>query len=264
MKQLSYFIIAGSLLAACTGRTTEKNEDNNIPVQEKEMKEAVAAYPDSLLLRETLIQYYRDNGNFDKAIAATNAAITKDSSNPRLWDIKAILHFENGDTAASIKAYEKAIEIYPDPQYMMSLGSHYAATRNARALGLAEALLQNKNAHAEKEALFIKGLYYSYTNDKLKAIVFFDQCINMDYTFMFGYREKAIALYDLGKYNEALNVLTRAVTLQNNFDEGYYWMGKCFEKMQRTAEAIESYNTALRYDPNFIEAKDALAKMGVR
>lgn len=258
-------MMAVAVCAAACNNTEKSPETNNpVPVQEKEMKADIEKYPDSLLLRENLVQYYRDNGNFERAIATTNAAIARDSNNPRLWDIKAILHFEDGDTLASIKAYEKAIEIYPDPEYIISLGSQYAETRNPKALEIADALLIGKKANADKEALFIKGLYYSYTNDKPKAISFFNQCIEMDYTFMFAYREKAIALYDMGKYEEALNVLNRAITLQNNFDEGYYWMGRCLEKLNRTSEAIESYRTALRYDPEFIEAKDALGKMGIQ
>lgn len=265
MKQFLNVLAAVLILTACNNKSEqEKTGDNTIPAQEKEMKDAIAQYPDSLLLKENLIQYYRENGNFDMAIAATNAAIAKDSINPRLWDIKAILHFEDGDTLASIKAYEKAIEIFPDPEYIISLGSQYAETKNPKALEIADALLIGKKAHAEKEALFIKGLYYSYTNDNQKAIEFFNKCLELDYTFMFAYREKAIVLYNSGKYEEALNVLNRAITLQNNFDEGYYWMGRCLEKLNRTAEAIESYRTALRYDPDFIEAKDALGKLGIK
>jgi tetratricopeptide (TPR) repeat protein len=75
---------------------------------------------------------------------------------------------------------------------------------------------------------------------------------------MFAYREKAIALYDQAKYEEALKVLERAVTIQNNFDEGYYWMGNCYKKLNKKEEAIQSYHTALMYDKDFIEARDSL------
>ena len=53
----------------------------------------------------------------------------------------------------------------------------------------------------------------------------------------------------------------RTVTIQNNFDEGYYWMGKCYEKLNRKDDAIQSYQTALLYDKNFTEAKEALEKI---
>ena len=111
------------------------------------------------------------------------------------------------------------------------------------------------------EAFFIKGLYFNYTGEKEKAIVFFDKCISIEYTYMIAYREKAIALYDMGKYQDAVTVLNKAVTLQNNFDEGYYWLGRCLEKQNNPADAIDNYKTALMYSPDYIEAKTALEKL---
>jgi tetratricopeptide (TPR) repeat protein len=264
MKTLSHLILLVFFFTACNNKEEEQPSTSpDIDSQEKIMKDAIDKFPDSLLLKETLIQYYRDNGNYDMAIAATDNAIKKDSANPRLWEIKANIHFEDDDTANAIKAYEKAIQILPDPAYIRTLGSFYAETKNPRALVMADALLNNK-AHLEKDAYFLKGLYCNYTHDENKAIGFFDKSLAIDYTYMYAYREKAIALYNLGKYEDALAVLNKAVTLQNNFDEGYYWMGRCQEKLNRTNDAIASYQTALQYDPDFVEARDALAKLGVK
>ncbi|MBA2249622.1 MAG: tetratricopeptide repeat protein [Chitinophagaceae bacterium] len=221
-------------------------------------------YPDSLALTEKLIEYYRDKGSYDSAINITDIELKKDSMNAEFWDIKATLHFENEDTSGAIRALETAISIYPLPEYIISLGSLYAETKNQKALVMADALLNADKAKAAREAIFIKGLYYSYTGDKKKAISLFDSCIHRDYTYMFAYREKAIALYDLSKYEDALQVLAKAVTVQNNFDEGYYWMGKCYQKLNRKNEAIQSYQTALLYDKDFGEAIDSLKKLGVR
>jgi tetratricopeptide (TPR) repeat protein len=41
-------------------------------------------------------------------------------------------------------------------------------------------------------------------------------------------------------------------------------MGRCYEKLNQKQAAIEAYQTALMYDPNYIEAADALAKLGVK
>ena len=247
-------------------KTKEQKAVSPVPEQTSEasLKNAVATYPDSLAIRENLIEFYRDNGNYDSAIAITDQAIQKDSDVAELWDIKAILHFENEDTVTAIKAFEKAINIYPLPEYLISLGTLYAQTKNPKALMIADALVIGDRAKAQREAIFIKGLYYNYTGNKKKAIILFDSCIHIDYTYMFAYREKAIALYDEGKYEQAVDVLTRAVTIQNNFDEGYYWLGMSFEKLNRKDEAIESYQKALMYDKDFVEAQEALQRLGVR
>lgn len=250
------------ILTACN--EPEKQEPPKELSAEDQLKEQVAKFPDSLLLKENLIQYYRENGNYENALKEVNYAVQKDTGNIRLWDIKAILHFEDGDTLQSIRSFEKALSIYPLPEDMISLATLYAQTKNAKALSLADTLLIKFKPDATKQALFIKGLYYSFTEDKVKAIGFFDQCLALDFHNMDAYREKAIALYDLKKYEDALTVLNRAITLENNFDEGYYYKGRCLEKLNRKEEAIEAYQSALMYTPDYIEAKDALARLGIK
>jgi tetratricopeptide (TPR) repeat protein len=63
------------------------------------------------------------------------------------------------------------------------------------------------------------------------------------------------------QYKDAIKVLERAVTIQNNFDEGYFWLGKCYEKLNQKDEAIQNYQNALLYDKNYIEAREALQKL---
>ena len=254
--------IISLLISSCSNKSAEA--DKIIPEQEKHLRELIAQYPDSLLLKENLVQYFRENGNYGEAITTTTNFLKKDSLNDRLLDIKATLHFENGDTINAIKAFEKAIEINPQPEYIIALGSLYAQTKNPLALALADALLQAPKANAQKQALFIKGLYYSYTGDKIKALSFFDDCLTIDYRDILAYREKAICLYDLNRYGEALDFLRKAVAVQNTFDEGYYWMGRCYEKLNKRKEAIDSYQFALQIDPDYLEAKDALGRMGIK
>jgi tetratricopeptide (TPR) repeat protein len=271
MKPARFFLyITSLLLSACNSNTTKEENNNSstvaIDAEEKKLRDNIAKYPDSALLKENLIQYFRENGNYDIAIAETDKAIKKDTANARLWDIKGTLLFENGDTLQAIIAFEKSVDLFPEPATILSLGSLYAQTKNPKALDIADALLIGKNANAAIQAIFLKGLYYSYTGDKQKALRFFNQCLAMDYTFMFAYREKGIALYDLGKYNDAIEILSKAITVQNSFDEGYYWRGRCYEKLNNREEAIADYQAAIEFaeDNDYPEAKDALARLGVK
>ena len=261
---LSLLIIIISCNNQDHAKQKTENSSETAPAREKILQDSILKFPELLLLKEELIQFYRDSAEYDKAIATTNEALQKDSLNARLWDIKATLHFENEDTLKAITAFEIALKLNPSPRYLILLGSLYAQTKNARALMIADALSKTKLPETEKEAFFIKGLYYNFTGNKINAIVFLDKCLNIDNRHMFAYREKGIALYDMGKYEDAITVLDKAVTLQNNFDEGYYWLGRCLEKLNRRNDAIEEYKTALLYSPDYVEAKEALASLGVK
>lgn len=247
------------LLVAC--HDTVKNEPKPALSITDSLQALIAKHPDSALLKEELIQYYREQGNYKEALSLVKATAEADSMNPRWHDIEAILHFENEDTLQSIRSFEKAISIYPSPEYLIPLGTMYAQTRNSKALVVADMLENSKIAMGNKEAHFIRGLYYSYLNEKKKAIAEFDKALAVSFTFMEAYREKAIALYDLGQYAKGLEVLDKAVTLQNNFDEGHYYRGRLLEKLGRKKEALEAYRTALMYDQDYIEAREAFERL---
>ena len=261
---LSCLVLLITIIACNNGDQVKENIEiavSSPAAREKILQDSILKFPDSILIKENLIQFYRDVPDYDKALALTNKVLQKDSLNDRLWDIKATLHFENDDTLNAIGSFETALNINPQPRYIILLGSLYAQTKNPKALDMADFLLKAKVADTEKEAFFIKGLYYNYTGEKLKAISFFDKCLNLDHNYMLAYREKAIALYDMGKYADAVTVLDKAVTLQNKFDEGYYWLGRTLEKLNKPKEAIEEYKTALRYSPDYLEAKEALERL---
>jgi tetratricopeptide (TPR) repeat protein len=261
----SFFIISIVLLFACNENAKPiDSAPENTNAEETTLKKAFEAYPDSIILLQNLVQYYGDGGNYDAAISIVDKAIKKDSTNPVFWDIRSAVFTEKGDTASAIKSLNKAIEIYPLPSYIISLGALYAETKNPKALEIADALLFANKAKAEKEAYFIKGLYYSLIKEKEKAIVNFDKCIAISYTYKEAYLEKALALYDLAKYREAAEVLEKATTLQNSYADGYYYLGKCYEKLNRMQDAIDAYQMASYYDKDFIEAKDALSRLGVK
>ncbi|MEO6732165.1 MAG: tetratricopeptide repeat protein [Ferruginibacter sp.] len=259
-----FFIYIISLTLLSCNNTNNNNEVTNDPSlinDEKQLRTLISQYPDSLLLRENLVQYFRDNSNYGQAIAETDSILKLDSTNTRFLEIKAVLFFENDDTLNAIKTFEKAILINAQPEYIIPLGTLYAQTKNKKALAMADTLLHAPAANYKKQAFYIRGLYYSYVGEKVKALAFFNNCLKLDYRDMPAYREKAICLYDLHKYSSAVDVLKQALTVQNTFDEGYYWLGRCYEKLDKRKEAIESYQFALQFDPNYLEAKEALDKL---
>ncbi|MEO7306175.1 MAG: tetratricopeptide repeat protein [Ferruginibacter sp.] len=265
MKLILPGIVLLISIIACNNQD-HTNENREITAgssaaREKILKDSIAKFPELLLLKEQLIQFYREKEDFDKAIATVDEALQKDSSNDKLWGIKGTLYFESDDTLNAIRSFETALKINPSPRFLILLGSLYAQTKNTKALTIADTLLQSKLPETEKEAYFIKGFYYNYTGDYKKAIAFFDKCLVLDNRHMFAYREKGIALYEMGKYEDAITVLDKAVTLQNSFDEGYYWLGRCLEKLNKPDDAIEEYKTAIRYSPDYTEAKEALARL---
>jgi tetratricopeptide (TPR) repeat protein len=261
IKNIFCLLVILTVLNSCNNNTEKQNAGANVPEKEKQMRALIAKYPDSLLLKENLVEYFRENSNYSQAIAETDNAIKKDTASERLWYIKATLLTENDDTLHAITAWEKTISISAKPEYIMSLGTLYAFTKSPLALAMSGILMNSTGSRYQ--GLFIQGLYYNNIGEKEKAITSFDQCMSIDYTNVLAYREKAIAQYDTGKYSDALKTLELAVAVKKTYDEAYYWMGRCYEKLNEKEQAEKSYRLALEIDPGYVEAKDALAKMGV-
>lgn len=254
------FLGLAILLFACNNNAGTADAD--MPAQERQLRDEIAKHPDSVLLKENLVQYFRDNNNYSQAIAEIEKDIAKDSANERLWYMKATLLTENDDTTQAIAAWEKTINISPRPEYLMSLGTLYALAKDPLALAMGD-LLMSPMGKAMNQGLFIKGMYYNNIGEKENAIVFFDKCLQLDYSNLMAYREKAMAEYDMGKYLEALKTLELSLAVKKTYDEAYYWMGRCYEKLGKKEQAIENYKTALQLSPDYVEAKDALGKMGI-
>lgn len=262
MNKIIYFAFA-VLLFSCNNNnnTTASTGQANMPEEEKKLREAISTHPDSLLLKENLVQYFRNNNNYSEAIAETDKALQKDSLNERLWYIKATLLFENEDTTKAIAAWERIIGINPDPEYIKTLGFLYAITRDNMAVAMSDLLMRS----ARPDALFIKGLYFSKLGESENAVAYFDECLALNYKNLMAYREKAIAQYDMGSYVEALKTLQLALAVKQTYDEAYYWSGRCYEKLGKNKEAAENYQMAIQFAEgnDYPEAKDALGRMGI-
>lgn len=271
-KLFFLFFSAGSLLTSmysCNNRdensspktTAADSTIEKYTSQESKLLNIISNNEDSLLPKENLIQFYRTSNQYDKAISAVNSYLSNDTINIRLMHIKSILLLEKPDTLAAISNLEKTISIYPSALDIIMLGAIYANQGNINSIQLADKLLRNFKDIAEAEAYFIKGSYYTNTGNKKAAIELFDNCINHTITFMEAYREKALTLAALKKYNEAINTLNKALTLNNNYPEGYFYLGEILEKTNNTNGAIEAYQKALLYDTGYIEASNAIERL---
>jgi len=213
------------------------------------------------LAHEDRIQYYRDHDNYSKAIHLVDSMLAKQQANQRWWSIKGMLHFENNDTITAITAFEKSIDIFPLAEDRMNLAMLYACKGNAKCLTITNELAKGSKGTLMAKINFIKGTYYNSIGKKEQAIAAFDECIHDNYTFMEAYREKALILCSINKCTEGINTLIKAVTVQNGYEDGYYYLGQCYEKIGNTEKAIESYQTALLYDSKDKDAEASLNRL---
>ncbi|HLP35303.1 tetratricopeptide repeat protein [Lacibacter sp.] len=271
--QLKAFLITGftSLcLFACTNdKPAENGQDatNNPPVNSKiaELENKLQQEPQVDSIREQFVEQLVQNNQYDKALAQVETLLQKQPSNPAYLFMKADALERKGDTANAIALYEQSIAaagLFTEAE--LRLASLYAETGNKKAEVLCDALLKDATAvQFRSDILFVKAAYYNKIKQASKALAVYNQIIREDYTYLDAYIEKGLIYYDQQKFEEAHKVFAQSTNVSNKFADGYFWMAKAEEKLNRTTEAIDNYKRSLALDQSITEAKDALKRLGV-
>jgi tetratricopeptide (TPR) repeat protein len=259
MKYIFPALFAAFIIASCNNEKVTGNSPTNKISTEDSLVSLLQEHPDSTLLRETLIQWYRDESEYDKALSYTRSALEKEPDNGRWHQIMGTLLFEMEDTSGAIQAFEKAMLYAPSTYNLKTLALLYANSGQTKALIIANQI--GSDPKQLVDANYIRGVYYSNIKKTDSALHFFDACLIEHPTYMDAYREKGILLFNLGRHQQSIETFEKAMLLNNQFEEAYYWLGKNYETVKDTLNAIEYYERALLYDPNYWEAKEALEKL---
>jgi len=73
------------------------------------------------------------------------------------------------------------------------------------------------------------------------------------------WNNKGYILFRMGRYNDAVDAYTQAVTIDPAYEKGWINKGDALVKAGRSGEAVEAYNKALSLDPESTAAKEGLA-----
>lgn len=251
-KEEKYALAIGTLLL-------EKKPDSAILFLNK----AITGIPNSFLLELTLARAYTAQGKIEEALNICNSILQKNPEQVDVLKLKADLLDKKGNGAEATALLENAYRITPfDVELNYILALRYAETKNARVLAICDSLIKADTEGGHAEPYYYKGIYYSNTGDKTKALSLFDEAVKHDYYFLDGYIEKGSLLFDMKKYTEALSSFNLALTISPQFADAYYWIAKCQEAMGQKAEAKANYQRAFSLDQTLTEAKTAAEKLG--
>lgn len=69
------------------------------------------------------------------------------------------------------------------------------------------------------------------------------------------------AYYQVGRYQDVLRLAKQNLNLVDDLEESWYWAGKAYEGLGNNEKAIEAYQKAVQYKPNYPEAQQALQSL---
>ena len=236
----------------------KKNTDSSIHF----LQSAVQQLPNSIALKVSLATQLHNKGENDNALAICQKILQEYPAQIDALVLQAQILKDEHKDAEALATLEKAYSYAPfDVELSYNLAFEYAQQKNAKALHIADSLIQMDSSHTHAEPYYFKALYYEYTGHMATALQYLDEAVQHDYYFLDAYMEKGQILYGQKKYSEALKTFGLATTVSPTFADAYLWQGKSKEAMGNKAEAKLDYQRAYGLDPSLTEAKQAAARL---
>jgi Flp pilus assembly protein TadD len=130
------------------------------------------------------------------------------------YEALALFYKDRNDSAAEIRAWERAVEASPNPRYLLAL-----------------------------------GLRYDDVGEKEKAVLTLERCLRMRPNSARVRQSLAQVLYAMGRYEEVLTICEEGTRLAPH--EGFYpfLMGKAYLETGRFTEALGAFDNCRRLEP---------------
>ncbi|MGZ5254752.1 MAG: tetratricopeptide repeat protein [Flavitalea sp.] len=227
----------------------------------KFLEDGTKLFPDDLDYQRRLAEVYKEIGHKEKAFNVYNKLLAKDSSDFEGWYNLGTIQAENGDTSAAILSLERSFSIMPLNHSGLYLANILINKKDPKALKLIDFVIERDSAQILTDALFLKGVYYSETNQPQKAIEQYDAVIKRDWKVTDAHIEKGIIYLKQKDFKKAIEIFTLASTVSNTDADPYFWLGRTYEAQAKNNLAIDNYQRALSLDPGFVEARQRLDKL---
>ena len=175
----------------------------------------VKYYENSALPFRNRAQFYRDNGQYDLALADYARSIALDQD-PNVINSRARLNFDRQNWSDALVDYNLAIELDPNVgEYWINRGAVHAMQQN----------------------------YEAALSDMTRGI-------ELDPAFENGYKNRSLVYQALGQIGKAQQDLRTYLDL-NPYDAAiWYESGRLYRIQRQPQSALESMSQALRLDPN--------------
>lgn len=251
-------------------------------------------HPDSIDMKWCAAPVIADNGDYHRALKLLKEIEHVESTNEELQILKASVYGKLNRHRDAVACYRKALSMNPDfkdhilvdlSMALSKLGEHQGALKalhaalkdnpkNAAALNeigycydaldRQEDLIQFYETFLDAhpyaaQAWFNLGMALVRNDELEKSLRAFDFCLVIDEEFTPANYNKANALIQLERYQEAIEEFETMMAIEGVQSHLLCFIGECFEKMDQPGPARVHYQHALELDERCAEAYIGLA-----
>eukprot|EP01122_Echinamoeba_exundans_P015470 TRINITY_DN7355_c0_g1_i1.p1 TRINITY_DN7355_c0_g1~~TRINITY_DN7355_c0_g1_i1.p1 ORF type:complete len:699 (+),score=136.90 TRINITY_DN7355_c0_g1_i1:61-2097(+) len=219
------------------------------------------------------------NREFDKALKLCNKAlespIDNEEEHSHIISLKADAEINIGQLDVAIATYESGIATLPSSNTLkLHLADIYLELGRYEKVLELTARASPQGGKPDPDGLFLKAAaIFLMPGETAKgaplkaaceaAINLCNQAIQINNELVEAYEIKGMALYKLGRYQEALDTLEAALKIDDELHDALYFRAMTQEKLGQFDKALLSINRILRLDTKRIDARAWLVKASV-
>lgn len=212
-------------------------------------------FPNSAVAHSSLGALYLQKGELSLAEFHLDKATQIDPANYKAWHNKGNMYMKSGRTMEAFEAFTKSIEINGYPKsYMARAIIHQETGRFKLAIADIQQVLSHPPTDAR--AWYLYGYCSEKTGQYSDAIQAYSQAISIVENNALFYARRGVAEALIGKHNEAIADLRKAVNMPNPKPEYYYLLGNAL--FAASMNPCPDWTTAAR--AGYADAIDALQK----
>jgi len=134
----------------------------------------------------------------------------------------------------------------------------YGYPQNATNTALRTARQEAAANPGDPWAWFTMGMSYAWLGDFHDAVIAFDQAfaLGMPYRITWYVFSPLEAYWNVGRFNDVITLANNTLATTVYVEEMYYWRGMAYAALGQQAEALDEFNKAISYNPNFTRAAE--------
>ena len=226
----------------------------------KTMERVVALYPTRIPSLLKLSEFQFILTKYDESLKTISQIMELDPQNAEGYFMFGRNFKEMGDTVRAINSFQTAVENDPDlveawiylGQLYEGLGDPLAGRYYNNALEVAP---QNVSA------LQFNADYLMNQNDLQGAIDLYKRITEVDYQYEAAYYNSGLLYLELDSIDQAYKQFDLTVKTSPTHIRGYFYRGYCSEIKGDTDAAKADYEQALKMNPGYERATEALARL---
>lgn len=199
-------------------------------------QESVSKYLRSILInRENIDAYYglamsyKNLNNYQKAIDTLDKAIAIKDDDFSLFYELGVCYLLSGKPCCALKFLIRSIQLNPD----------------------------NLNAQIQL------ALAHELVGEEELALMIYQRIIEVAPDFIKAYKHKAALLMSLEMYKDACVVFNTILKINPSYIKALLGMGICFEKLQKTVNAIRYYKKFLSREPKSLQVEYVKGRLNI-